>query len=171
MLITSISVGWKETCSLPEYSNISPSITLTASVEQGENIEEVRERLLMNCKQFVQGEIDLALEQNGQSPKFDSESPRYNLYQRWRSGTAGMILIVPASARGEKPDEYMRIDYLFHGDMRINSNGLRLDAIRKFAKMTGENHPIIELLDLDDLSKLSSLAEQGSVQQDSEVPF
>ena len=82
-----------------------------------------------------------------------------------------MILIVPVSAQGEKPDEYARVEYLFSGDIHISSKGLRLEAARKVAKMAGEGHPIFELLDLDDLSKLGSLPEQGNVLEDAEVPF
>lgn len=171
MVITSVTVGWKETYSLPEYSNVSPSLKLSAFVEQKDNLEEVRARLLMTCKEFVQSEIDAALESNGQSPKFDTWSPRYNLYRRWRSGNKGMILIVPVSAQGEKPDEYTRVEYLFSGDTQISSKGLRLESARKFAKMAGENHPVIELLDLDDLSKLGILREQGNVLEDVDYLF
>lgn len=83
MLITQVSVTYGGTQSLPEYSNAKVSITLTATVEQGEIVGDVEAALWEWARQSVQAQIDAALEANGRAAKYSAE-PRYQvLYTHW----------------------------------------------------------------------------------------
>ena len=156
MQITQVSVSWKETHSLPGYNNISPSLSLSATVEQGESPDYVKAILLQQCKEFCHSEIDNALEAEGQSPVYDTFSPRYLLYQHHCSENMPVI-IVPARTPGEEPNGWSMVYYLTNSDTRIKVTGVRLEAARRLARRVNASE-IIEALDLDDLNKLETIA-------------
>ena len=110
MQITTVSVGWKETCSLPDYANVSPSLQLTATFEAGEDAADAESRLLNYCKTFCRNEIDAALEANGQPPKFDTGTPRYVIYAFYPDWIqqAQVAVIVPAKLGGTAPRAVVR---------------------------------------------------------------
>ena len=79
MKITEITVGWKETCSIPgEYSNVTPEVTLTASLNDLDDDTKARNELLQTAKRTVQEQINDILERHGESPKY-SDEPLYRL--------------------------------------------------------------------------------------------
>ena len=82
MNITQITVSYGETQSLPEYSNVKPSLTLTAVLNDGELAEEVETELWKMAKESVREQIDLALEANGRPAKYSSE-PRYQVLRTY----------------------------------------------------------------------------------------
>jgi len=82
MQITQITVSYGETQSLPEYSNVKPSITLTAILNEGELAEEVETELWNMAKESVREQIDLALEGSGKAAKW-SDEPRYQVMKTY----------------------------------------------------------------------------------------
>lgn len=101
MNITTITVGWQETVSLPEYNNVRPSVSLTIipdAVEPGEapwtadavNLY-VGEELMPLVKKIVQDEVDAALEAAGRPPKY-YQGTRYQAVKSWGQRR---VLIIP----------------------------------------------------------------------------
>jgi len=93
MKITQITIGWAETCSLPEYSNIKPSVSMTAEIEEGDVPGLVKDSLLQIAKKVVRDEIDATLELHGRSPKY-YDGPLYSVeisYER------KLVIIFPAA--------------------------------------------------------------------------
>lgn len=78
MNITQITVSYGETQSLPEYSNVKPNLTITATLGDGELTEEVETELWKMAKESVHAQIDLALEASGKAAKYSTE-PRYRV--------------------------------------------------------------------------------------------
>ncbi len=82
MNITQITVSYGETQSLPEYSNVKPSITLTATLDAGDDAAEAEAELWQHAKDAVREQIDLALEANGKAAKWSGE-PRYQVMETY----------------------------------------------------------------------------------------
>lgn len=100
MQITEVRASWTETVNLGNYSNVKPSLSLTALVEEGEDPEEVRCALMQLCRASVQAEVDAALEDEDRPAKYSTE-PRYDV--RMRSYHDGhLVLIVPAGTNISK---------------------------------------------------------------------
>jgi hypothetical protein len=78
MNITQITVSYGETQSLPEYSNVKPSLTITATLDADDNPTVAEAELWQLAKQSVHAQIDLALEANGKPAKYDP-APRYQV--------------------------------------------------------------------------------------------
>lgn len=78
MNITQITVSYGETQSLPEYSNVKPSLTLTATIEDYEDPEKVEAALWEMAKAAVHAQIDLALEASDKPAKYSTD-PRYQV--------------------------------------------------------------------------------------------
>lgn len=76
MKITEITVSYGRTQSLESYRNVRPSITLRATLDEGEDPDAVRAQLLAEAKAAVHEEIDLALEDDDQPARYSRE-PRY----------------------------------------------------------------------------------------------
>ena len=82
MHITQITVSYGETQSLPEYSNVKPSLTLTATLDTTDDPAEAEALLWTQAKNAVREQIDLALEANGKAAKWSAE-PRYQVMQSY----------------------------------------------------------------------------------------
>ena len=82
MNITQITVSYGETQSLPEYSNVKPSLTLTAVLNDDEDVALIEAQLWAHAKEAVREQIDLALEGNGKAAKWSTE-PRYQVMQTY----------------------------------------------------------------------------------------
>jgi hypothetical protein len=70
MKITEIHVGFEETCSLPDYSNVRPSVRYSANLEEGDDPDQVRQTLFEKARGIVRQEVDEALVRNGRPPKY-----------------------------------------------------------------------------------------------------
>ncbi|RJX17564.1 MAG: hypothetical protein C4575_13045 [Desulforudis sp.] len=101
MKITEISISYEETCSLPNYSNVRPGLSLAAQIELEDNPEKVRCDLMAQARLFVRGVIDQALIDNGRSPKYYS-GQRYKIMV---SHQRKFILIVPQQ-RNDAPKDF-----------------------------------------------------------------
>lgn len=82
MHITQITVSYGETQSLPEYSNVKPSLTITATLDADDNPTLVEAELWLMAKQSIHAQIDLALEVNGRAAKYDP-APRYQVLETY----------------------------------------------------------------------------------------
>jgi len=69
--IIQITVSYGETQSLPEYSNVKPSLTLTATLDEGDNPAAVEATLWDLARASVHAQIDTALERNDRPAKYD----------------------------------------------------------------------------------------------------
>ncbi len=70
MQITSVTVHYQETRSLPGYSNVQPSVGLTVQLAAGEDAQATVNALLAECRATVRAEIDAALVANGCRPHY-----------------------------------------------------------------------------------------------------
>lgn len=82
MKITQITVSYGATQSLPEYSNVKPQLTLTATVDDGETPEQVEAELWALAKAHVHEQIDQALEASGRAARHSTE-PRYQVMKTY----------------------------------------------------------------------------------------
>ncbi len=102
MKIEVVTVGYGVTQSLAGYCNVKPSISLTASVDEGEDEEQVQAALLERAQAFVHELVDDALEADDLPPRY-YDGPRYRVFQ-----TAIAFLIWPQDER--LPDDLTEID-------------------------------------------------------------
>lgn len=82
MQITQITVSYGETQSLPEYSNVKPLLSITATLDEGEDVAIVEAQLWEHAKDAVHAQIDAALEANDKAAKYSTE-PRYQVMQTY----------------------------------------------------------------------------------------
>lgn len=82
MNIIQITVSYGATQSLPEYSNIKPALTLTATIDEGESAEAVEAELWAFAKSHVHEQIDQALEASDKAARYSAE-PRYQVMQTY----------------------------------------------------------------------------------------
>lgn len=108
MRLTTITVSYGQTQSLPEYSNVKPSMTLSAELGEGDDPEAIKAALLAEARAFVQAAIDDALEINEQPARYSAEprfrilvsrSPRYFAKDEGKAPPARIVVIVPAEAK------------------------------------------------------------------------
>jgi hypothetical protein len=68
--VIQVSVGWTETASLPNYNNIKPSVTLTATLEEGDNPTGCVSLLMEQAQREVRDLINQADEEHNNSPRY-----------------------------------------------------------------------------------------------------
>lgn len=138
MNITQITVSYGETQSLPEYSNVKPSITLTAVLSDGDDPAAAEADLWLQAKNAVREQIDLALEANGKAAKWSGE-PRYQVmetyWDQWshkgETKPPQYVIILPNSI---DPDRGAYAQKLVHaGHYSGDSRKLRYDHARRIA--------------------------------------
>lgn len=105
MNITQITVSYGETQSLPEYSNVKPNITITATLDAGEDVAIVEAQLWEHAKEAVREQIDQALEASGKAARYSTE-PRYQVLRTYQGYTARgrieqpkIVVILPDAMR------------------------------------------------------------------------
>lgn len=112
MRMTQVEVVYSYTYNLGNYSNVRPSIKLTAELAEGDNEAEVRRELMESARHQAEAEIDRALEQQGSVPKF-YPGPRYSLLLV----TADRLAVLARKdERDELPDPWPKVfeRYLGH---------------------------------------------------------
>jgi len=136
--ITQITVSYGETQSLPEYSNVKPSLTLTAVLDDGDDAQAVEANLWTQAKNAVREQVDLALEANGKAAKWSGE-PRYQVMQtywnqwdhRGETELPQYVIILPNST---DPDRGAYAQRLVHaGNGSGDARKLRYDHARRIA--------------------------------------
>jgi hypothetical protein len=76
--IKEIRVSYKETCSMPNYNNVSVEVGYTLDLSDEEYAPDGEAALIEVAKKSVQKQIDDTLEENGQSPKYSTD-PRFSV--------------------------------------------------------------------------------------------
>jgi hypothetical protein len=105
--ITQITVSYGETQSLPEYSNVKPNMTITATIQEGDDPAMIEAELWNHAKTAVHEQIDLALEASNMAAKYSAE-PRYQVQHTYQGYTV--------HGRIEQPN----IVVVFPNDMRLS---------------------------------------------------
>lgn len=82
MKLTQITVSYGETVGLPEYSNVKPQLSLTATVVDGEDPAAIEADLWQQVRTAVQEQADRTLEQNDRPAKYDP-APRYQVMRTY----------------------------------------------------------------------------------------
>lgn len=104
MKLLTITVSYGQTQSLPEYSNVKPSLTLTAQIEEHDDSAAIEAALWDVARLHVHEQIDQALESSGLAAKYDQTSPRYqvlrtrrrdNYHERHLPPLPAIIVVVP----------------------------------------------------------------------------
>lgn len=144
MKITEVTVSYGETQTLSGHCNVKSSITLTATVEEGESPYEVTQALLINAKEMVHQEVDQALENDGQSPRYYT-GPLYNVLI---SQSRQVICIAPANLNA--PVDF-RSAWGSGANLRLHRAQARAQGISGFQ--------VVDCSD-GDFSKLPPLPEQ-----------
>lgn len=153
MKLTTVTVSFGRTQSLPEYSNVMPSITLTAELGDGDDPATVAAVLLVEARAFVEGAIDDALEDAGEPAKFSTE-PRYQIWSSYRGvqGLAGpkpeppeaVVVVVPQAVSIQSVPGYSRASYSGSSHLRFAT------ALRKAQEIaTNEGRRLIDCADGD----------------------
>jgi hypothetical protein len=154
MQITQITVSYGETQSLPEYSNVKPSITLTAVLNDGEDTVTIEAELWQHAKTAVREQIDLALEVNNIPAKYSTD-PRFQVlktrsvsyYDRDKIELPKLVAIIPNETKLD--------DRFVHAGWR-DSRKLRYGhALRLAAETAEEGYTIVDCAD-GDLSRLAA---------------
>lgn len=126
MKVTTTKIAYSLTYSLGNYSNVRPSIELTAEIEPGDDEIEVRESLMDSARAHVEQEVDRALEAQGDPPHFYA-GPRYMLLVDVRDKLAALVRTdeekhlpdhwsrLPSRFRDHRR-EYIREHYDYRGD-------------------------------------------------------
>lgn len=136
MKIESINVQYSQTQSLSGYCNVRPGLGLTVTLEEGDNPDDVRDQVLRDLKARVRAEVDEALEQDGQPPRY-FDGTRYKIVM-----TPVAYLIWPNDQR--RPENYP--DNLWWRESWVVER--RLEVCRELAKdIVPEDRPIFECLD------------------------
>jgi hypothetical protein len=160
MKITTVTVSYGQTQSLPEYSNVKPSITLTAEVEEGEDREQVKAQLKAEAQAFVHEAIDEALEADGRPAKYSSE-PRYKVqrttnYHDYERPRGSQVVEAPEQLVIILPQGLKLAESRFLTDIYGAASGLRLAHAKHSAAEFIHERDGYTLLDASDgdLSKL-----------------
>lgn len=173
MKLTQITVSYGITQSLPEYCNVKPSATFTATLDEGDDPYEIESQLWDYARHAVQQIVDTALEGEGKPAKYSTE-PRFQVlrtaHDRYRRpddppNPPKLLVILPNEIN-------LRDDRLHHAIYPESRNLRYAHAMRAAIKyIRDEDMPLIDCSD-GDLSKLwALLPQQGETKQEAEVPF
>jgi len=120
MRITSVTIGFGLTESLPDYGNVKPAARLTADIEPGcDNVREVIDRLDRLARAYCEDAVDMAREMEGLKPKY-FKGPLFRLCL-WKQ--RGAVVIVP---------EDVVLDNL-PGTWKVQGGRMRLETARRRA--------------------------------------
>jgi hypothetical protein len=125
MHITQITVSYGETQSLPEYSNVKPSLTITATLDVDDSPGEVELLLWNEAKAAVHAQIDSALEANDKAAKYDP-APRYQVLRtywnewdhRGQEKPPQYVVILPDAINPDRGAYAQRLVHFARGDSR-----------------------------------------------------
>lgn len=175
MLITQVTVTYGETQSLPEYSNVKPSITLTAELATNDDPTEVEHQLWEWARTSVREQIDSALESNGRAAKYSAE-PRYQVLRTYhdRYGNRGalpppaLVVILPNDAPIDR--DALGVS-LTHTNAEGEARKLRLAYAQRVAARAAAEHGAVVIDCSDgDLSKLAAALPPPEPERIEETP-
>lgn len=143
MKLIQITVSYGVTQSLPEYSNCKPSITLTATLDEGDDPAAAEADLWAHAKAHVHEQVDLALEANGRAAKYSGE-PRFQVmktyWNQWdhrgETKPPQYVIILPNEAALNKADYDQKI---IHAGYSNENRNLRYQHALAVAREAMEN--------------------------------
>jgi hypothetical protein len=170
MKLTQITVSYGVTQSMPEYCNVKPSVTFTATLDDGDDPYEVESQLWDLARHAVHTQVDAALEANDRPAKYSTDQ-RFQVmrtaHDRYRRPDDPPKLLVIL------PNELNLKDHRLHHAIYPESRNMRyahaFRAAIKYIQDEGGDMPLIDCTD-GDLSKLWALLPEQA-KQESEVPF
>jgi hypothetical protein len=167
MNITQITVSYGETQSLPEYSNVKPNLTITATLDAGEDVAIVEAQLWEHAKDAVHAQIDAALEANNIPAKYSTE-PRFQVLKTRTSSYYDRGAPVPPKVVAIVPDG-LKLDDRFVGAGYHGSRKLRYGhALRMASENVDEGYTLVDCADGDISRLLAQLPEDPA---EPERPF
>jgi hypothetical protein len=178
MKITQITVSYGATQSLPEYSNVKPNLTLTATLDEGDVPGEVEAELWAHVRSEVHAQIDLALEASGQPARYDP-CERFQVLRTYRDHYARpgvdqpplFVVIVPD---GVKLDEETYGRRFLSVGYSSSSRNLRPGHAMQVAAevVTQDGATLIDCSD-GDLSRLAVVLPPAApaIEEEQEHPF
>jgi hypothetical protein len=98
--ITEVRVSYGLTQSLPEYSNVKPQLSLTATLHDDDDPAAVERELWQACRASVHEQVDQALESVGRAARY-SDAPRFKVlrtspdHRALAAGAAVVVVILP----------------------------------------------------------------------------
>jgi len=154
MNITQITVSYGETQSLPEYSNVKPNITLTATLDEGDDAIAIEAALWSHAKQAVHEQIDLALEANDKAAKYDP-APRFQVVRtywhewshRGETRPPQYVVILPNEVKLEKGAYSQELAHFGPGEARKLRYAAALRAAAEVVSQDG--YILLDLADGD----------------------
>lgn len=175
MNITQITVSYGETQSLPEYSNVKPNITITATIQEDEDATAVEVALWAHAKQQVHEQVDLALEANDRAAKYDP-APRFQVMRTYNDNYGPnrdkpklpIIVVILPNELGVKE----RFDARFVHAGYAESRMLRYDHAMRVARKAAQEHDadLIDCAD-GDLARLEAALAVAERNPEPEPPF
>ncbi len=151
MQINQLTIHYTRTQSLPSYSNVKPGVTITATLEPGEDVFECYNVLMNDARELVHGEIDDALEQAEQSPKFTEEP----LYWFAFNNVLEAVVILPDSVEHSTLNKHARNDpnHNWRADWYTSRTLQRHASVTANAEKEHPHHVFIDCSD-GDLSRI-----------------
>lgn len=146
MKVTTVKAEYTLTYNLGNYSNVRPSVELTAEIEPDEDEITAQLYLMDAARAQVQHEVDLALESQGDPPHF-YDGPRYVLLVNERDKLAALVQTHEVE---QLPDPWGRLPSRFR-------NHRREYILAQYNRYYDANLTIIEPIDghYDNLPALS----------------
>ena len=153
MNITTITVSYGETQSLPEYSNVKPLLSITATLDEGEDVALIEAQLWEHAKDAVHAQIDLALEANDKPAKYSTE-PRYQVmktarndyFERGKPEPPRLVVILPDALNPKDATDRARLVHAAYGASR----NLRYAHALRVAHEAAESYEGAAILDCSD---------------------
>lgn len=171
MNITQITVSYGETASLPEYSNVKPLLSITATLDAGEDVALIEAQLWEHARTAVHAQIDAALEANDRPAKYDP-CPRYQVlktarssYERNAPTPPRLVVIVPDGLKLNRDDIGAHLVSAAYGESR----NLRYAHALNVAHDAAENYEGAAILDCSD-GDLTPLESALAVMADAPAP-
>lgn len=125
MIITEIIASYEAKQNVGDYSNVMPHLTVTATLNEGDDADLVMADVLARARHVVEAAVDDALEANDR-PAVYSPAPRYRIAVRHNTRADGLPKIV-VLVEGDTPLPASFSDYMM---------GFRLPAARRIAGLT-----------------------------------
>lgn len=153
MQITQVTVSYARTESLSNYCNIKPGITLTATLQEGDDPGMVEEDLIETAQTTVHDLIDTAREADGLSPKYY----RGKLHRVYRNDDRRCIVVVSNNTQPKTEDNWKYNDYWYAVSVSVR-------PVRAWEVAIGEaaqhNFALVDCAD-GDSSKIPALPDAG----------
>lgn len=151
MKIETITAHYSRTQSLPGYNNVKPGLSATVALEDGDDVDQVRDDLMAWVKAEVHAQVDEALEADDQPPIF-FRGARYALYKLSVSGPGHerltvAVFIWPSEADKPQPPGGCSLG-LYH-IKGIFCTNRRLEWLREncYRIVRSDDLPLFECLD------------------------